>query len=47
MESICFDIDTWIQNVCHERARIAQEEVMKIAINMFIEKLSKEGGLKP
>ena len=37
MESICFDIDTWIQNVCHERARIAQEELMKIAINMFIE----------
>ena len=37
MDSICFDIDTWIQNVCHERARIAKEEVMTLAINMFIE----------
>ena len=37
MECVCFDVNDWIQNICHERARIAQEEVMKIAINMFIE----------
>jgi hypothetical protein len=37
MEHECLDIDTWIQNACHERARIAKDNVVKIAIDKFIE----------
>ena len=37
MSYVCVDVNTWIQNVCHERARVAKEEVLKIAIDKFIE----------
>jgi hypothetical protein len=37
MENECLDIDTWIQNACHERARIAKDNVLKIAVDKFIE----------
>lgn len=37
MSYVCIDTNLWIQNVCHERARIAKEEILKIAIDKFIE----------
>jgi hypothetical protein len=37
MSHICLDVDVWIQNVCHERARVAKEQVLAIAVNKFIE----------
>lgn len=37
MSSIAIDINEWIQNVCHDRARIAIEEIVKIVVDKCLE----------
>lgn len=37
MQSIALSVDDWIQNACHERARIAIDEIVKIAVEKFLE----------
>lgn len=37
MQYVAADVDEWIQNAAHERARIAIEEVVKIAVDKFLE----------
>lgn len=37
MEYIAFDPQDWINNVVHERARIAIDEIVKIAVEKFLE----------
>jgi len=37
MEYIAYDPQDWIDNVVHERARIAIEEIVKIAVEKFLE----------
>jgi len=37
MQYIAADVDEWIQNAAHERARIAVEEVVQIAVQKFLE----------
>ena len=37
MSYVALDIDDWIQNVVHERARIAIEEIVKICVEKCLE----------
>jgi hypothetical protein len=37
MEYIAYDPQEWIDNVVHERARIAIDEIVKIAVEKFLE----------
>lgn len=37
MEYIAFDVNEWIQNAVHERARIAIEEIIKITVEKLLE----------
>jgi hypothetical protein len=37
MEFIAADVDGWIQNAAHERARRAIDEIVQIAIQKFLE----------
>lgn len=37
MKYIALDVDDWIQNVAHERARVAMDEIIKIAVDKFLE----------
>lgn len=37
MEFIALDANDWIQNAVHERARVAIEEIIKIAIEKLLE----------
>lgn len=37
MSYICIDTESWVQNVCHERARVAKEELIKVALDKFIQ----------
>ena len=37
MHYVAVSADEWIQNAAHERARIAIDEVVKIAIEKFLE----------
>ena len=37
MQYAALDVDDWIQNAAHERARIAIEEIVKIAVEKFLE----------
>jgi hypothetical protein len=37
MEYAAASVDDWIQNAAHERARIAIDEIVKIAVEKFLE----------
>ena len=37
MEYATADVDEWIQNAAHERARIAIDEIVTIAVKKFLE----------
>ena len=37
MEYIAYDVQEWINNVVKERARIATEEIVKLAVDKFLE----------
>jgi hypothetical protein len=37
MQYAVLDVDDWIQNAAHERARIAIDEIVKIAVEKFLE----------
>ena len=37
MQYVANSVDDWIQNIVHERARIAKEDVIKLAIDKFLE----------
>ena len=37
MEYIAYDPQEWMDNAIHERARIAIEEIVKIAVDKFLE----------
>jgi hypothetical protein len=37
MEYVAYDPQTWVENVFKERARIATEEIVKIAVDKFLE----------
>jgi hypothetical protein len=37
MEYVAADVDDWIQNAAHERARIAIDEIVQIAVQKFLE----------
>ncbi len=37
MQYAAADVDDWIQNAAHERARIAIDEIVKIAVEKFLE----------
>jgi hypothetical protein len=37
MQYAAFSVDEWIQNAAHERARIAIDEIVKIAVEKFLE----------
>lgn len=37
MQYAALDVDDWIQNAVHERARIAIENIVSFAINKFLE----------
>ena len=37
MRYAALDVDDWIQNAAHERARIAIDEIVKIAVEKFLE----------
>ena len=37
MQYAALDVDDWIQNAAHERARIAIDEIVKIAVEKFLE----------
>lgn len=37
MQYCALDVDDWIQNAAHERARIAIDEIVKIAVEKFLE----------
>jgi hypothetical protein len=37
MEYIAYDVQDWIDNAVKERARIATEEIIKIAVGKFLE----------
>ena len=37
MQYAALDVDDWIQNAAHERARIAIDEIVKIAVDKFLE----------
>jgi hypothetical protein len=37
MEYVAYDPQTWVENAFKERARIATEEIVKIAVDKFLE----------
>lgn len=37
MKYIALDVNDWIQNAVHERARIAIEEIVQFAVQKFLE----------
>lgn len=37
MQYAAADVNDWIQNAAHERARIAIDEIVKIAVEKFLE----------
>lgn len=37
MQYIAYDVQDWIDNVVKERARIATDEIVKIAVEKFLE----------
>jgi len=37
MEYVAYDPQDWVENVFKERARIAIEEIVKLAVNKFLE----------
>jgi hypothetical protein len=37
MQYAAASVDDWIQNAAHERARIAIEEIVKLAVEKFLE----------
>lgn len=37
MEYIAYDPQTWVENAFKERARIATEDIVKIAVDKFLE----------
>ena len=37
MEYAAASVDDWIQNAAHERARIAIDEIVKLAVEKFLE----------
>jgi hypothetical protein len=37
MEYIAYDPQTWVENAMKERARIATEDIVKIAVEKFLE----------
>lgn len=37
MEYIAYDVQEWIDNVVKERARIATDEIVKLAVEKFLE----------
>jgi len=37
MQYAALDVDDWIQNAAHERAKIAIDEIVKIAVEKFLE----------
>lgn len=37
MQYVAADVNEWIQNATHERARIAIEEIVQLAVQKFIE----------
>ncbi len=37
MQYAAASVDDWIQNVAHERARIAIDEIVKVAVEKFLE----------
>lgn len=37
LEYVAYDPQDWIENVVKERARISTEEIIKIAVNKFLE----------
>lgn len=36
MQYAALDVDDWIQNVVHDRARIAIDEIVRIAVDKFL-----------
>lgn len=37
MQYASASVDDWIQNACHERARIATEEIVQLAVQKYLE----------
>jgi hypothetical protein len=37
MQYAAASVDDWVQNACHERARIAIEEIVQLAVQKFLE----------
>lgn len=37
MQYIAASVDEWIQNAAHERARVAIDEIVKIAVDKFLD----------
>jgi|DEB3_MinimDraft_2_1074329.scaffolds.fasta_scaffold24097_2 hypothetical protein len=37
MEFVAFDVNEWIQHAAHERARVAIDEIVQLAIQKFLE----------
>lgn len=37
MQYAAASVDDWIQNAAHERARVAMDEIIKIAVDKFLE----------
>jgi hypothetical protein len=37
MQYIAASVDDWIQNAAHERARVAIDEIVKIAVDKFLD----------
>lgn len=37
MQSVSYSVDDWIQNMCHERARVAMDDIISKAIQMYID----------
>jgi hypothetical protein len=37
MQYIALSVDDWIQNAAHERARVAIDEIVKIAVDKFLD----------
>lgn len=46
MTYIAADVDEWVQNAAHERARIAVEEIVKICIEKCLETNTQIPGSK-
>ena len=46
MQYVAADVDFWIQNMSHERARVAIEEIVQLAVQKYLEEGKQIPGTK-